>query len=530
MSKSLHAPTRASRPSPRPRARSKPKRVAPVVPELRASHGALFIDWCARFVVHGEGDLWGQPFVLRPDQELFAWQWFETDTDGTWWFERCYYEGPKGDGKTMLLAALALFELFGPIAPAMPNVPVAAAGQDQAMKDGIYGRICQILEHPDCPLKPFADIGYDVITRVDRPGQIRSIPANGRTTDGGLPTLFIADEVQDWFHSAADAHERNENSTTKRESPQGRSISASTPGEYAGDGSVGWRLHNYGLQVAKGTIDDPRFLFVQHCAADRTDDQLDDPAELEAALREANAGASDRKIERLLRRWFEIPRHRFKRFHLAWWVVSDGIRWMDMDAWSKAGERLAGVRPDTGEPIVAFFDGSVNDDSTGLVGQTAGGHLFVIGCWEKPEGGPKWKVPRHEVEAAVAEMFAEWKVERFGVDPSGWRSEVQGWAERYGAEVVLEVPPSNERMAPACEQFLSDVIDGKISHDADPRLFDHVRNAVGKKTTRGQTVRKEGPESPRKIDLAVCAVGANDLRLRYLMKPVKKIDRRVRGR
>ena len=489
----------------------------------------MFVEWCAAFVVHGEGDLWGEPFILRPDQELFAYQWFELEEDGTWWYERCYYEGPKGDGKTMLLAALALFELFGPIAPPSPNVPVAAAGQDQAMLDGIYGRIVQILEHPNCPLGPFAKIGYDLIERVDRPGQIRCIPANGRTTDGGLPTLFIADEVQDWVHSAADAHERNENSTTKRESPQGRSISASTPGEYAGDGSVGWRLHNYGKQIGTGVIDDPRFLFVCHAARERTDEQLDDPAELEAAIREANTGASKRKIERLLRRWHEIPHHRFKRFHLAWWVVSDGKRWMDMDAFSAAGRSVA--KPETGTRIVAFFDGSVNDDATGIVGMTEAGHAFVIGCWEKPENGPKWKVPRDQVELAVTEMFAEYKVDRFGCDPSGWRSEVNAWAETYGAEVVLEVPPSNERMAPACDQFLSDVIDQKITHDNDPRLFDHVRNAIGKPTTKGTTIRKEGPESPRKIDLAVCAVGANDLRIRFLDKPpAPPVDRRVRGR
>jgi phage terminase large subunit-like protein len=488
----------------------------------------LFVKWCRQFVVHGEGDLWGQPFVLRPDQELFAFEWFELDPVGSWWHERCYYEGPKGDGKTMLLAALALFELFGPIAPPMPNVPVAAASQDQAMKDGIYGRIVQILEHPNCPLREFAKVGYDVIERLDRPGQIRCLPANGNTTDGGLPTLFVADEVQDWFHTAADAHERNENSTTKRESPIGRSISASTPGEYAGDGSVGWRLHNYGAQVRKRVIDDRRFLFVSHAADEwylgidheTEKPRLDDPALLEQALRDANLGASNRRIERLKRRFHEIDRHRFCRFYLGLWMVSDGVRWMDMDAWKRQARPES--KPAKSTEIVAFFDGSVNDDATGIVGQTRDGRLFVVGCWEKPEYGPAWRVPRDEVEVAVSEMMADYRVVAFGCDPSGWRSEVMRWIDTYGATVVLEVPPSNERMAPACDQFLSDVIDSKITHDDDPRLFDHVRNAIGKRTIKGTTIRKEGPESPRKIDLAVCAVGANDMRLRFLTRPPEK--------
>jgi phage terminase large subunit-like protein len=497
---------------------SKTRGSASLTPRLRDSHGGAFVAWCARFVVHGEGDLWGKPFLLRPDQVLWAYQWFEVDATGNWWHERCYYEAPKGSGKTMLLAAAALFELFGPLAPPHPNIPVAAAGQDQAMKDGIYGRICQILEHENCPLRPFARVGWDVIERLDRPGQIRCIPANGNTTDGGLPTLFLADEVQDWFHTAADAHERNENSTTKREAPVGRSISASTPGEYAGDGSVGWRLHNYGEQIVKGTVPDDRFLFVQHKADESWD--LDDPEQLERALRQANYGASDRKIERLTRRFREIPRHRFCRFHLGQWVVSDGVRWMDMEAWQR--QTVADVPP-AGAEIVAFFDGSVNDDATGIVGQTAAGHLFVVGCWEKPEFGPEWKVPKDEVNLAVADMMATYKVQHFGYDPSaGWRSDGQEWERLYGDGVVHETPPTDARAAPACDQLFSDIVNGTVTHDGDLRLFDHVRNAVGKRTAKGTTIRKESQDSPRKIDLAFCAVMANDLRVRFMSQPKKK--------
>ena len=120
-------------------------------------------------------------------------------------------------------------------------------------------------------------------------------------------------------------------------------------------------------------------------------------------------------------------------------------------------------------------------------------------------------------------MFANYKVRTFAADPSGWRTEIESWRERWGPETVIEFPPTNDRMAPACDQFLADVLTGRITWDGDPRLYDHVRNAIGKRTNKGTTIRKEGPESPRKIDLAVCAVGANDLRLRFLLaKPKRK--------
>lgn len=489
---------------------SKPSTSTPL---LRKSLGAAFVRWCPKFVVHGEGDLYGKPFVLRPDQKLIAYQWFELEegSSNRWHFERAYLEGPKGDGKTMLLAAMACFEVWGPHAPDYPNVPVAAAGQDQAMRDGIFGRIKQIVEHPNCPLRQFAKVGYDIIERTDRPGRIMSIPANGTTTDGGLPTLFLADEVQDWFHSAADAHERNENSATKRESPQGRSFSASTPGEYSGDGSVGWRLHNYGRQIETGTIDDPRFLYIRHAADDTWD--LSDLVQREAALRQANVGASDKKIERLLRRYDEIPEHRWRRFHLAQWVESDGARWMDMARWHERAEPDRIVEP--GTEIVAFFDGSISDDATAIVAMTLDGFHWPVQVWEKPENLSSWNVPRHEVDAAVDKMFAMFKVRAFGCDPSaGWKPNVDEWANRHGATVVLEVPPTDQRMAPAADQYLADIVNGEISHSGDPILVDHVRNCIGKPTRYGEAVRKEHYDSPRKIDAAVCAIGANDLRRR----------------
>ncbi len=41
---------------------------------------------------------------------------------------------PKGNGKTELLAAIALAELAGPKAPLAANIPVTAASFEQAME------------------------------------------------------------------------------------------------------------------------------------------------------------------------------------------------------------------------------------------------------------------------------------------------------------------------------------------------------------------------------------------------------------
>jgi len=66
-------------------------------------------------------------------------------------------------------------------------------------------------------------------------------------------------------------------------------------------------------------------------------------------------------------------------------------------------------------------------------------------------------------------------------------------------------------MVPACQEFYRAVMEQRIHHDGDPRLASHIANAMLKEDHRGPRIVKEAKSSLRKIDLAVCAVGAFDL-------------------
>jgi phage terminase large subunit-like protein len=66
-------------------------------------------------------------------------------------------------------------------------------------------------------------------------------------------------------------------------------------------------------------------------------------------------------------------------------------------------------------------------------------------------------------------------------------------------------------MVPACQEFYTAVMDKSVTHDGDPRLARTSRNAVLKSDRHGDRIVKEAKSSPRKIDLAVCAVGALSL-------------------
>jgi phage terminase large subunit-like protein len=55
-------------------------------------------------------------------------------------------------------------------------------------------------------------------------------------------------------------------------------------------------------------------------------------------------------------------------------------------------------------------------------------------------------------------------------------------------------------------------VTAQFTHTDDDRLNRHIANAKRKETRSGVVIRKDRPQSPRKIDLAVCAVLAYEAR------------------
>jgi len=133
---------------------------------LPPSRGGEVCAWIEEFLVHGEGDLFGRPFRLTPEQRAFIWRCYEHDEQGRRRYRRVLYGRPKGYGKTELAAAIALAELAGPTAPAAPNIPVAAASFDQA--DLLFGAAKAMVA--EGPLADYFETFDTEILRVDGPG------------------------------------------------------------------------------------------------------------------------------------------------------------------------------------------------------------------------------------------------------------------------------------------------------------------------------------------------------------------------
>jgi phage terminase large subunit-like protein len=80
--------------------------------------------------------------------------------------------------------------------------------------------------------------------------------------------------------------------------------------------------------------------------------------------------------------------------------------------------------------------------------------------------------------------------------------------ESEGLRVFSWPTNSLARMVPACQEFYTAVLEHRITQDGNADLAAHIANAVLKEDRHGPRIVKESKSSNRKIDLAVCAVGA----------------------
>ena len=266
------------------------------------------------------------------------------------------------------------------------------------------------------------------------------------------------------------------------------------------------KLHTYGLAVNSGEVADDEFLFVWYSADDIYD--LDDPAELEAAVRAANPAADTfLRVPDVLSRFHQMPRFEFERYHLARWTTV-GESWLPPGAWDACADANRAV--EDGAEIVLGFDGSVNNDSTALVGCTVEPrpHLFVVDAWERPaDANAHWAVPIIDVEERIRQACRRWSVRRVACDPFRWSRTLQ-ILEGEGLPMV-EFPQTMVRMTPATSRFYEAAVNRQLTHSGDPRLARHIANATLRTDARGSRLAKEHRESSRKIDLAVAAVMAH---------------------
>jgi hypothetical protein len=506
---------------------------------LPPSLGPVFVAWAETFLVHGEGDLLGQPYKVPAWGRRAAYRILEYYPDqlvqvgSTQAFRfvvrRALIICPKGSAKTEFVAALMLFLLAGPSLPTpagpvmrrSPNIPVAAGSWEQANK--LFGNAAtNMAQGPDdspAPLRPFVECFDTEIQLKGAPGKLYRVAAVAGTNDGDLPTAGAADEIHEWTGRKARVHLVLFQGMEKRVNCL--ELNITTPDD-ADPNSLLGQLNAEADLVCAGEVIDPSFYVLHYgTAPDRkiTDDTgaLDRDLLIEALDAATPAEWVDivARADYLIRKNF--PVHEIRRYWLGAFARGGG-HWLIEGTWEGRVHPDGLGWPPDGERVVLAFDGSYRRDSTALVGCTLTGHVFVVQVWERPDkAGDNWKVPRAEVKVTVAEAMERWDVAELAPDPYGWADELDQWEEAYG-DVVVEFPTNQStRMVPACTRFYAAVAGGDedeaalpLTHDGNATLARHLRNAVPKMKPGGDVITKESNDSPRKIDAAIAAIVAFD--------------------
>jgi hypothetical protein len=190
----------------------------------------------------------------------------------------------------------------------------------------------------------------------------------------------------------------------------------------------------------------------------------------------------------------------------------------------------AEYRPAPSARIVITVDGALNRDSLAAIAtEIETGFQFVVAIETRPDDAPDdYRHGQDAVDAAVEQAFERYTVERVLVDPQFIESLLATWQARWGDEVVIAFYTNTQvaKIAHAVRRYSEAIARGELSHDGDPTLTAHVRQAVRRPVhVRDDddrplwVIRKDSPNSPRKIDGAMAAVMGWDARYEAIREP-----------
>lgn len=458
------------------------------------TYGPLAAAWMEANLVHGEGDLFGQPFRCTDDQRRFLDRLLRYDPkSGRLIVRRALLGRAKGWGKTEFIAALVLFFLAGPLAPTAPNIPIAAASFEQA--DLLFGTAKVMAT--EGPLKPYLESFDTEILLRSAPGRAYRVAAAAGTNDGGRPTLFAADELHEWYGAKARVFLVITNSIAKRR--DGLVLMISTAGSQ--DSDLLRTQYDYGRAVEAGEIDDPAFL-MDWAEADSSLNPHDGPGARAEMARQANPHAEQfGTLEFIERRWHETPEHEWRRYFANQWWTPPLDSWLPIGAWDALA--VDGCRLDPALPVWVGVDMALKHDSIAAVciqPQPSGKLRAEAKIWF-PDGTT---IDVAAVENHLRGLHRRFPVKEISYDPAFFERSAQVLAD--DGLPMLEFPQSAARMVPACQTAYELICGGMLEHDGSPTFSDQVTSATIRLTDQGWRISKG--KSRRKIDAAVALVMA----------------------
>lgn len=433
---------------------------------------------------------------MRPWQTQLAEHLLARRPDGKYRHRQALIGIGRKNGKSAFGAALGLYGLIA----GDPGAEVYSCAGDRDQARVVFGAAKRMVElDPD--LSKLLTVYRDVIELESKGSVYRVLSAESYTKEGLSPTLVLFDEV----HVQADRELWDVMSLAMGARVEPLQVGITTSGVKSGRNgldSLCYETYQYGQRVISGEVKDPSFFFAWWEPKSPDADHRKP-----ATWREANPGFDDLvAAEDFESSILKTPESEYRIKRCNQWV-NTATAWLPAGMWDGRTNQKVSIDPRT--RVVVAFDGSKTGDSTGFtIEDVDTGVITVGGLWEKPSDALDWTVPRAVVKDAIREACRTYDVLEVAWDEYLWLDAAEELTDE-GLPIVV-FPQTLARMGPATQRFYEDLSEGAITHDGDPRLARHIGNATLKTDARGSRLAKDSRWSPRKIDLAVCAVMGHD--------------------
>ena len=496
-------------------------------PKLKDKDGRTFqpADNLCAFIErlpHVKGPLAGEPISLEPWQvfilsTVFGWM----KPDGKRRFRRSYIEVPRGNAKSTLSSALALYMLAAD-GEGGAEVYSLATTRDQARI--VFGDAQTMARRSAGFRSRFAvNVGAHNMHVLASGSKFEALSAEGSTLDGLNIHFGCVDELH--AHKTRTVYDVVETGTGKRDNSLLWVITT------AGSNRSGicYEVRTFVTKLLDGVVqDDSQFGIVYGL-----DDS--DAWDTEAALIKANPnwGISVRPevLGPLQAKAMQLPSaiNNFKTKHLNEWVNAD-TAWMDMRAWDACANSGLDLDAFEGQPCWIGLD---------LASKTDIAALMLI--FQHPEISDayvafgKYYLPEDTVNGASNSQYPGWmRTGRLTVTPGNvidfsWiEADLLDMASRFGIQAVafdpfqatqlstrmlseglpmIEVRPTVLNFSEPMKTVEALVLQKKLVHDGDPVLAWMASNVVAHLDAKDNIYpRKERPEN--KIDGIVALIMA----------------------
>lgn len=481
------------------------------------------IDFFEKELTHVEGEWTGQPLILEKWQKewlanVFGWK---RTSDGFRRYREVYLEIPRKNGKTLLVAGLALYLL---LADKEPNAKVASAAGDKEQAEFLYkaalGMVYQNekLSKMVIPLKKAIEVKNSL-------AEFKALSAESKTKHGGNLHGVLVDEL----HVQPNRNLVDVLRTSIAVRRQPLVIYITTAGHDRN--SVCWTYHQKAKEVIKNPLYDETFYGVIFSADE--DDDWTDPKVWEKANPNYGISVKESYMEAECRNALNDPtaENTFKQLNLNIWTEQE-VRFIPMQKWREVNDMTFDENSLCDIPAYCGLDLSMTTDITAFVmcfpnREKTKMHVlphFWIPRVKMDEKIRKDKVPydvwekqgflsvcegtridNRQIRKYIGKLNERFTIKEIAYDPRGAFQLAQELEEDKFTVIECSQTPSN--LSYPNKELVAWVIDNCILHGGNPVLDWMAKNTVGIEDRKGDIMIHKAKSNQRVDGIVAMVMG-----------------------